>query len=72
VLPSEVTGLDDFRGFLKYDPYIETLEEWGRVVEASEYIPVEHLGTTDDSRFLPFSEDTSTNHDTAFAKSGRT
>ena len=51
--PSEVSGLDDFRGFLKYDPYIETLEEWGRVVEASEYIPVEHLGTTDDSRFLP-------------------
>ena len=53
VLPSEVSGLDDFRGFLKYDAYVETLEEWGRVVEGSEYIPVEHLGTTDDSRFLP-------------------
>ena len=45
--------MDDFRGFLEYDAYVGTLEEWGRVVEASEYIPVEHLGTTDDSRFLP-------------------
>jgi hypothetical protein len=53
VPPSEVSGLDDFRGFLKYDPYIETPEEGGRVAEASEYLPVEHLGTTDDSRFWP-------------------
>jgi 5-methyltetrahydropteroyltriglutamate--homocysteine methyltransferase len=51
------------------DPRIETLEEVrDRVLEASEYIPVEQLGTTDDCGFSPFSDDTSTSRDTAFAK----
>src|SRR6266404_448384 len=51
------------------DPHIETPEEVrDRVLEASEYIPVEHLGTTDDCGFSPFSDDTSTSRDTAFAK----
>src|SRR3979409_860237 len=40
---------------------IETPEEVrDRVLEAAEYIPVEHLGTTDDCGFSPFSDDTST------------
>src|SRR6266481_4761952 len=48
---------------------IETAEEVrDRVLEASEYIPVEQLGTTDDCGFAPFSDDTSTSRDTAFAK----
>jgi 5-methyltetrahydropteroyltriglutamate--homocysteine methyltransferase len=48
---------------------IETPEEVrDRVLEASEYIPVEHLGTTDDCGFSPFSDNTSTSRDTAFAK----
>jgi 5-methyltetrahydropteroyltriglutamate--homocysteine methyltransferase len=51
------------------DPRIETPEEvLERVLEASEYIPVEQLGTTDDCGFSPFSDDTSTSRDTAFAK----
>jgi 5-methyltetrahydropteroyltriglutamate--homocysteine methyltransferase len=51
------------------DPDIETPEEVrDRVLEASEYIPIEHLGTTDDCGFSPFSDDTSTSRDTAFAK----
>jgi 5-methyltetrahydropteroyltriglutamate--homocysteine methyltransferase len=51
------------------DPHIETPEEVrDRVIEASEYIPAEHLGTTDDCGFSPFSDDTSTSRDTAFAK----
>jgi 5-methyltetrahydropteroyltriglutamate--homocysteine methyltransferase len=51
------------------DPHIETPEEVrDRVIEASEYIPVERLGTTDDCGFSPFSDDTSTSRDTAFAK----
>src|SRR2546428_4320026 len=48
---------------------IETPEEvCARVLEASEYIPIELLGTTDDCGFSPFSDDTSTSRDTAFAK----
>jgi 5-methyltetrahydropteroyltriglutamate--homocysteine methyltransferase len=39
-----------------------------RVVEAAEYIPLDQLGTTDDCGFSPFSDDTSTSRDTAFAK----
>ena len=39
-----------------------------RVLQAAEYIPVEQLGTTDDCGFSPFSDDTSTSRDTAFAK----
>jgi 5-methyltetrahydropteroyltriglutamate--homocysteine methyltransferase len=51
------------------DPYIETPEEVrDRVLEAAEYIPLEQLGTTDDCGFSPFSDDTSTSRDTAFAK----
>jgi 5-methyltetrahydropteroyltriglutamate--homocysteine methyltransferase len=51
------------------DPHIETAEEVrDRVLEASEFIPVERLGTTDDCGFSPFSDDTSTSRDTAFAK----
>src|SRR2546422_580953 len=50
-------------------PHIETPEEVrARVLEASEYIPIEQLGTTDDCGFSPFSDDTSTSRDTAFAK----
>jgi 5-methyltetrahydropteroyltriglutamate--homocysteine methyltransferase len=37
-------------------------------MQAAEYIPVEQLGTTDDCGFSPFSDDTSTSRDTAFAK----
>jgi len=51
------------------DPHVETPEEvCDRVLEAAEYIPVEQLGTTDDCGFSPFSDDTSTTRDTAFAK----
>jgi 5-methyltetrahydropteroyltriglutamate--homocysteine methyltransferase len=51
------------------DSHIETPEEVrDRVLEAAEYIPVEQLGTTDDCGFSPFSDDTSTTRDTAFAK----
>src|SRR6266403_3927880 len=51
------------------DPHIESPEEVrDRVLEASEYIPMEQLGTTDDCGFSPFSDDTSTSRDTAFAK----
>src|ERR1700737_1771992 len=50
-------------------PRIETPEEVrDRVLEASEYIPIDQLGTTDDCGFSPFSDDTSTSRDTAFAK----
>ncbi len=48
---------------------IETPEEvCEQILEASEYIPVEQLGTTDDCGFSPFADDTSTTRDTAFAK----
>src|SRR3989454_2796186 len=59
-----------FIGFIApVDPHIEIPEEVrDRVLEASEYIPIEHLGTTDDCGFSPFSDDTSTSRDTAFAK----
>jgi 5-methyltetrahydropteroyltriglutamate--homocysteine methyltransferase len=51
------------------DPHVETPEEVrDRILEAAEYIPVENLGTTDDCGFAPFSDDTSTSRDTAFAK----
>ena len=51
------------------DPRIETPEEVrDRVLEAADYIPVQHLGTTDDCGFSPFCDDTSTTRDTAFAK----
>jgi 5-methyltetrahydropteroyltriglutamate--homocysteine methyltransferase len=51
------------------DPRIETPEEVrDRILEAAEYIPIDRLGTTDDCGFSPFSDDTSTSRDTAFAK----
>jgi 5-methyltetrahydropteroyltriglutamate--homocysteine methyltransferase len=51
------------------DPQIETPEDVrDRVLEASEHISIEQLGTTDDCGFSPFSDDTSTSRDTAFAK----
>jgi 5-methyltetrahydropteroyltriglutamate--homocysteine methyltransferase len=50
------------------DPRIETPDEIrDRILEAARYIPVEQLGTTDDCGFSPFSDDTSTSRDTAFA-----
>ncbi|HJT78137.1 MAG TPA: cobalamin-independent methionine synthase II family protein [Gemmataceae bacterium] len=51
------------------DPRVETPEEIrDRVLEAARYIPVEQLGTCDDCGFSPFSDDTTTSRDTAFAK----
>ena len=51
------------------DPHIETPEEVrDRVLEAARYIPIGQLGTTDDCGFAPFSDDTSTSRETAFAK----
>jgi len=51
------------------DARVETAEDVrDRVLEASEYIPIEQLGTTDDCGFSPFFDDTSTSRDTAFAK----
>lgn len=51
------------------DPRIETPEEvCDRVLEAAKYIALPQLGTTDDCGFSPFSDDTSTSRETAFAK----
>ena len=51
------------------DPHVDTAEEVrDRVLEAAEYIPPDQLGTTDDCGFSPFSDDTSTTRDKAFAK----
>ena len=51
------------------DPRIDTPDEVrDRVIEAAKYIPMEQLGTTDDCGYAPFSDDTSTSRDTAFAK----
>ena len=51
------------------DPHLDTPEEVrDRILEAAKYIPIEQLGTTDDCGFSPFSDDTSTPRDTAFAK----
>jgi len=51
------------------DPRVETPEEVrDRVLRAAEYIPPDHLGTTDDCGFSPFSDDRSTSRETAFAK----
>src|SRR6202051_4965213 len=51
------------------DPRVDTAEEVrDRVLEAAKYIPIEQLGTTDDCGFAPFSDDTSTTRQTAFAK----
>lgn len=51
------------------DPRVETAAEVrDRVLEAAEFIPAGQLGTTDDCGFSPFSDDTSTTRETAFAK----
>jgi 5-methyltetrahydropteroyltriglutamate--homocysteine methyltransferase len=51
------------------DPRVDRPEDVrDRVIEAAKYIPIEQLGTTDDCGFAPFSDDTSTSRDTAFAK----
>ena len=51
------------------DPRVETAEDVrDRVLEASEYIPIEQLGTTDDCGFSPFFDNASTSRETAFAK----
>lgn len=51
------------------DPRIEAAEEVrDRILQAAKYIPIEQLGSTDDCGFSPFSDDTSTSRDTAFAK----
>ena len=60
----EVAGVVD-----PISPKIETAEEVrDRVLEAAEILPLDRLGTTDDCGFSPFSDDTSTSRDTAFAK----
>ncbi|HEY8671444.1 MAG TPA: 5-methyltetrahydropteroyltriglutamate--homocysteine methyltransferase, partial [Terriglobales bacterium] len=51
------------------DPRVDTPEEVrDRVLEAARYIPTDQLGTTDDCGFSPFSDDTSTTREKAFAK----
>lgn len=51
------------------DRRIETSEEVrDRILQALKFIPSEQLGTTDDCGFAPFSDDTSTSRETAFAK----
>jgi 5-methyltetrahydropteroyltriglutamate--homocysteine methyltransferase len=51
------------------DPHVDTPEEvCERVLEAAEYIPPGQLGTTDDCGYSPFSDDTSTTREKAFAK----
>lgn len=51
------------------NPKLETSEEVSaRALKASEYIPVDQLGTTDDCGFSPFMDDTSTARDLAFSK----
>ena len=50
------------------NPRVDTPEEVrDRVLEAAKYIPLEQLGTTDDCGFSPFSDDTSTPREVAFA-----
>ncbi|MFD5321332.1 cobalamin-independent methionine synthase II family protein [Streptomyces sp. NPDC127098] len=51
------------------DPRVETPEEVrDRVLRAARYLPVDQLGTCDDSGFAPFADDRSTSRETAFAK----
>ena len=51
------------------EPRIETAQEVrDRVLEAAQFIPAEHLGTTDDCGFSPFCDDLSTTREAAFAK----
>src|ERR1700737_4978787 len=51
------------------DPHVDPPEEVrDRVLEDAGFIPLEQLGTTDDCGYAPFSDDTSTTRETAFAK----
>jgi 5-methyltetrahydropteroyltriglutamate--homocysteine methyltransferase len=51
------------------DPRVESPEEVrDLVLAAADDVPVDQLGTTDDCGFSPFSDDTSTSRETAFAK----
>jgi 5-methyltetrahydropteroyltriglutamate--homocysteine methyltransferase len=51
------------------DPRVETPEEIkDMILEATEAIPVNQFGTTDDCGFSPFADDTSTGRDIAFEK----
>ena len=51
------------------DPRVETPEEIrDTILEATEIISPQQLGTTDDCGFSPFADDISTSRDTAFAK----
>ncbi len=79
--PDRIRVLKIIREFLKphqtafvgvvspIDPRVDTPEEVrDRVLEAAEFIPPGQLGATDDCGFSPFSDDTSTSRETAFAK----
>jgi 5-methyltetrahydropteroyltriglutamate--homocysteine methyltransferase len=63
-------GLRVFIGVIDpIDPRVETVDEVkARVLQAANFIPIEHLGTTDDCGFSPFVDDSSTSRDIAFAK----
>jgi 5-methyltetrahydropteroyltriglutamate--homocysteine methyltransferase len=51
------------------NPRIEKPEEVrDRILNAANYIPIDRMGTTDDCGYSPFSDDTSTSRETAFAK----
>jgi 5-methyltetrahydropteroyltriglutamate--homocysteine methyltransferase len=51
------------------DPRVERPQEAGdRMLEAAGHVAPERLGTTDDCRFAPFSDDTSRSRETVFAK----
>src|SRR5450432_2398985 len=51
------------------DPRIETPEEiCDLIMAATEVIPIQQFGTTDDCGFSPFADDLSTSRDIAFAK----
>jgi 5-methyltetrahydropteroyltriglutamate--homocysteine methyltransferase len=51
------------------NPSVETPEQVrDRVLLAAKYVPVAHLGTTDDCGFAPFADDESTSRETAFEK----
>ena len=51
------------------DPQIESPEKVrDRILKAADFIPIEQLGTCDDCGFSPFSDDTTTSRETAFAK----
>lgn len=51
------------------DPRVETAEEVrDRVLSAARHIPVDQLGTCDDTGFAPYADDRSTSRQVALAK----